>query len=123
MSDLLDAARRAVDLLLGTYGWLVGDIRDLPTAENADYEACARDLDRAIAADGGEVGGWKMDVPVSTRAGDCAPQQDAPRQADVMLSVGPGADRYDVLLQLKAFETAIVEMDCFPPPPREPGDG
>ena len=65
MSDapsLLDAARWAVDLLLGTYGWLVADIRDLPPTE--DYKACASDLDKAMAAaEGGEVGGWR---PIET---------------------------------------------------------
>ena len=47
-------------MLLATYGWLVGDIRDLPLDEV--YKICVSNLEAALAADA-ERGGWR---PIET---------------------------------------------------------
>ncbi|MCB9948772.1 MAG: hypothetical protein H6842_13295 [Rhodospirillaceae bacterium] len=60
---------------------------------------------------------WKFDVAAGTTAADVAAASGAAKSNAIMLAVGDGVDRYDLLLQLKAFEMAIVDLDPFPPSP------
>lgn len=123
MTDtLLDAARIGLGYAKG-----VLDLgRDHPDIVGPALQSVVKDevaqIEAAIAAaEGGEVGGWKMDEPIGTVAGNCTIKCDGPRQNSVLLSFDPDINRYDLLLQLKAFEMAIVDVDDWPP--QEPGDG
>ncbi len=60
---------------------------------------------------------WKFDVNAGTVAGDVAAASGATKTNSIMLAVADTVDRYDLLLQLKAFEMAIVDLDAFPPAP------
>ena len=60
---------------------------------------------------------WKFDVTEGTVAGDIAAANGATKANAIMLAVADTVDRYELLLQLKAFEMAIVNLDTFPPSP------
>ena len=58
---------------------------------------------------------WKIDVDAGTTADGISTATGATKSNGIMLAVDDTVTRYDLLLQLKAFEMAIVNLETFPP--------